>query len=345
MFVGRPKWGRINFRSMEFTFKLDESSSQTKLQQLIHAINEAISSGVLNEGDFLPSVNKLSRESGLSRDTVFKAYTTLKQRSVISSTPTKGYFVSHESFKVMMLLDDFSAFKEQLYTSFRTILPENYTVDLLFHHYNADVFEQLVLNSLGRYSMYVVMNIQNDRIEKVVRKIDPNKLLILDMGKPAHHEIAYIVQDFEQAFYNCLQQGLERITAYDEFNLVFPESTPHPRVAINTFKDFCQENALKHAVISRIKNKSIERGQAYLVIKEDDLVYIIKACKRQGLVLGKDVGLISYNDSPMKEIVGNGITVISVDFEEMGRKAAHFVGNKQKVFETLPPKLIWRDSL
>ncbi|WP_299580648.1 GntR family transcriptional regulator [uncultured Sunxiuqinia sp.] len=330
---------------MEFTFKLDESSSQTKMQQLIHAINEAISSGVLNEGDFLPSVNKLSRESGLSRDTVFKAYTTLKQRSVISSTPTKGYFVSHESFKVMVLLDDFSAFKEQLYTSFRTILPENYTVDLLFHHYNPDVFEQLILNSLGRYSMYVVMNIQNDRIEKVVRKIDPNKLLILDMGKPADREIAYIVQDFEQAFYNCLQQGLERIATYDEFNMVFPESTPHPRVAIDTFKGFCQENKLKHAVISRIKNKSIERGQAYLVIKEDDLVYIIKSCKRQGLVLGKDVGLISYNDSPMKEIVGNGITVISVDFEEMGRKAAHFVGNKQKVFETLPPKLIWRDSL
>ncbi|MGQ7870343.1 GntR family transcriptional regulator [Sunxiuqinia sp. sy24] len=330
---------------MEFTFKLDKSSSQTKLQQLIHAINEAISSGVLNEGDFLPSVNKLSRESGLSRDTVFKAYTTLKQRSVISSTPTKGYFVSHESFKVMVLLDDFSAFKEQLYSSFRMALPENYTVDLLFHHYNQDVFEQLILNSLGRYSMYVVMNIQNERIEKVVRKIDPNKLLILDMGKPANQEMAYIVQDFEQAFYNCLEQGLDRISNYEEFNLVFPESTPHPQITIDTFQRFCGEKQLKHAVIPRIKNKSIERGQAYLVIKEDDLVYIIKSCKRQGLKLGEDVGLISYNDSPMKEIVGNGMTVISIDFEEMGQKAAHFVESKHKVFETLPPKLILRGSL
>lgn len=332
-------------QTMDFKFQLDGSSSQTKLQQLIHAINEAIGSGTLKEGDFLPSVNKLSKESGLSRDTVFKAYSALKQRSVISSTPTKGYFVSNESFKVMMLLDDFSAFKEQLYSSFRSNLPENYSVDLLFHHYNADVFEQLVLNSLGRYSMYVVMNINNGRIEEVVKKIDPNKLLILDMGMPETEDIAYIKQDFDQAFKECLKDGLELIRKYDEFNLVFPESTPHPHVTVNSFKQFCTRNKITHSIIRKIKNKAISERQAYLVIKEDDLVHIIKACKKQGLKLGEDVGLISYNDSPMKGIVGSGITVISVDFEEMGRKAAQFIKSKQKAYEVIPTRLIKRGSL
>ena len=251
---------------MEFKFKLDESSSQTKLQQLIHAVNEAISNGTLKEGDFLPSVNKLSQRSGLSRDTIFKAYTTLKQRSIIASTPTKGYFVSNESFKVMMLLDDFSAFKEQLYGSFRSTLPENYSVDLLFHHYNAGVFEQLILNSLGRYSMYVVMNIHNERMEPVLKKIDANKLLILDMGKPESADVAYIVQDFEQAFYGCLEEGSERIAKYDEFNLVFPESTPHPKITIGVFNRFCEQHQFKHELVSTIKGKSIEKGQAYLVL-------------------------------------------------------------------------------
>jgi DNA-binding transcriptional regulator YhcF (GntR family) len=330
---------------MEFTFKPDELSSQTKLQQLIHAINEAISNGTLTEGDFLPSVNKLSRNSGLSRDTIFKAYTTLKQRSVIASTPTKGYFVSNESFKVMMLLDDFSAFKEQLYGSFRSALPENYSVDLLFHHYNAAVFEQLILNSLGRYSMYVVMNIRNERMDPVLKKIDPNKLLILDMGKPDSADIAYIVQDFEQAFLNCLEEGSDRIANYKEFNLVFPESTPHPKITIDVFNRFCEQHQFKHALIPKIKNKSIEPGQAYLVIKDEDLVHIIKECKMKGLKPGEDVGIISYNDSPMKEIVGNGITVISVDFEAMGKQVAGFVESKQKIFETLPSRLIWRASL
>ena len=330
---------------MDFQFKFDESSSQTKFQQLIHAINEAISNGALKEGDFLPSVNKMSRESGLSRDTIFKAYTALKQRSVISSTPTKGYFVSNESFKVMMLLDDFSAFKEQLYSSFRTNLPENYSVDLLFHHYNQDIFEQLILNSLGRYSMYVIMNINNDRVEEVVKKIDPNKLLILDMGTPDSADIAYVNQDFANAFSQCLTDGLGLIQKYNEFNLVFPKSTPHPQITIDSFNDFCSENKIQHSHIERLKDQSIKKGQAYLVIKEDDLVHIIKTCKRQGLKLGEDVGLISYNDTPMKEVVGEGVTVISVDFEEMGKKAAQFVDNKEKLFETLPPRLIVRGSL
>jgi len=60
-----------------------------------------------------------------------------------------------------MLLDDFSAFKEQLYQSFRQHLPETYSVDLLFHHYNREVFEQLIQNSIGRYNVYIIMNIHH----------------------------------------------------------------------------------------------------------------------------------------------------------------------------------------
>ena len=330
---------------MSFNFNLDKTSAQTKMQQLIHAINEAISNGILKEGDFLPSVNQLSKQSGLSRDTIFKAYTVLKQRSILSSTPTKGYFVNSVSFKVMMLLDDFSAFKEQLYTSFRTNLPENYAVDLLFHHYNPDVFNQLILNSLGRYSMYIVMNINNKRIENVVKKIDPNKLLILDMGVPDSPDIAFLTQDFTFGVLDCLKEGLSKIRKYRELNLVFPETTPHPKEFISSFTYFCVANNLKHTLIRKIRNYPVEAGHAFLVIKEDDLVYIIKQCRQKGLKPGTDVGLISYNDTPMKEIVGTGITTISVDFNEMGQKAARFIEGKEKIFEVLAPKLIIRKSL
>lgn len=330
---------------MSFNFKIDGTSSQTKLQQLIHAINEAISNGILKEADFLPSVNQLSRQSGLSRDTIFKAYSLLKQRSIISSTPTKGYFVNSLSFKVMVLLDDFSAFKEQLYNSFRSNLPGNYTVDLLFHHYNADVFDQLILNSLGRYSMYVLMNINNQRIENVVKKIDPNKLLIIDMGTPDNPDMAYITQDFTLGVLDCLREGLHLIKKYNEFHLVFPDTLSHPKEFIHSFSYFCSSNKLKHSLIRKIENHPVEAGQAFLVIKEDDLVYIIKQCRKKGLEPGKDVGLISYNDTPMKEIVGSGITTISVNFGEMGLKAARFVESKEKVFELLAPKLTVRGSL
>lgn len=329
----------------KFDFKLDEGSSQTKLQQLIHAVSEAINLGILKEGDFLPSVNQLNKDAGISRDTIFKAYSILKQRSIISSTPTKGYFVTSESYKVFVLLDDFSGFKEQLYKSFRANLPDNYTVDLLFHHYNPEVFNQLILNSLGRYSVYIVMNIDNKNLEEVVRKIDPKKLLILDMGSDPKKEISYLTQDFNQAVYDCLNSGLELIRKYQEFILVFPQNTPHPVETIDAFNRFCETNHLNHTVLDQIENREVQPGQAYLVIKDSDLVKIVKDCKKNGYKIGSEVGIVSYNDSPMKEIVGAGITVISTDFVRMGKDCANFIVSKEKLTEVIPTNLIVRGSL
>lgn len=329
----------------KFTFAYDESSTQTKLQQLIHAVTEAINVGVLKEGDFLPSVNQLNRESGLSRDTVFKAYSILKQRSIIASTPTKGYFVASESYRVFILLDDFSAFKEQLYKAIRRNLPDNYSVDLLFHHYNPEIFNQLIQNSLGRYSIYVVMNIDNKGLEDVVRKIDPKKLLILDMGTDPKNEISSLTQDFNQAVYDCLRDGLNLIKKYQEFILVFPHNTPHPSETIEAFNRFCKQNQIRHAVLENIDDREVQPNQVYLVIKDSDLVKIVRDCKKHNYQLGSDVGIISYNDSPMKEIVGSGITVISTDFIRMGQECARFILSRERVNQIIPTQLILRGSL
>lgn len=329
----------------KFVFKFDGSSSQTKLQQLIHAVTEAIHLGVLKDGDFLPSVNQLNRDSGISRDTIFKAYSILKQRSIISSTPTKGYFVTSEAYRVFILLDDFSAFKEQLYKSIRSALPDTYSVDLLFHHYNHEVFNQLILNSMGRYSMYVVMNIDNKKVEDVLRKIDPKKLLILDMGYDENSQIASLTQNFNEAVYRCLYSGLDLIRKYSEFILIFPKNTPHPGETISAFNKFCTDHKLKHTVLENIDDREVQPGQVYLVIKDPDLVKVVKDCKKNNYQIGKDVGIISYNDTPMKEIVGSGITVISTDFVKMGKDCANFILTKEFVNEVIPTQLIIRSSL
>ena len=328
-----------------FTFRFDETSSLTKLQQVIHSVTEAISLGILKEGNIMPSINQMNRESGISRDTIFKAYSILKKRSIIASTPTKGYFVASESFRVFVLLDDFSAFKEQLYQSFRANLPDNYSVDLLFHHYNPEVFNQLILNSLGRYSMYIVMNIDHKNVEEVVRKIDTQKLLILDMGFDPKHEISCLTQDFNQAVYDCLNSGLSLIHKYQELILVFPTNTPHPVETISAFKRFCIDNQLNHTILDQIENREVQAGQAYLVIKDSDLVKIVKDCRKNGYQIGSQVGILSYNDSPMKEIVGSGITVISTDFVRMGRECAKFIVTHEKVNQVIPTHLIIRGSL
>jgi len=190
-----------------------------------------------------------------------------------------------------------------------------------------------------------VMNIDNKSMEDVVRKIDPKKLLILDMGFDPKNEVSSLTQDFNQAVYDCLSSGLELIQKYQEFILVFPKNTPHPNETIGAFNRFCSYHQLKNAVLENIDDREVQPGQAYLVIKDSDLVKIVKDCKKNAYKIGIEVGIISYNDTPMKEIVGSGITVISTDFVRMGKDCANFIVNKEKINEVMPTQLIIRGSL
>ena len=41
--------------------------------------------------------------------------------------------------------------------------------------------------------------------------------------------------------------------------------------------------------------------------------------------LGKDIGILSYDETPLKEILAGGISVISTDFRKMGETAAEMI--------------------
>ncbi len=325
--------------------RIEFTKEGTKLRQLIDTLTVAIGQGQFKIGDSLPSINLLSKENTVSRDTVFKAYTELKRRGLIDSTPTKGYYVNGSVNKVFMLLDTFSPFKDVLYNSFAARLPKGYTIDLLFHHYNLRVFESVINDSLGRYNMYVVMNFDNGKISETLRKIDPGKLLILDWGKYKEENYSYVCQDFDHTLYDCLTAGLPQIRKYDRLVMYLPDSSPHPRSSIRYFKRFCKDHGIECEVTTHINESDVRRGTAYLVVPQKELIEMVKFCRRRKFKLGRDVGLIAYNDMPMYEIIEKGITTISADFERMGRMAAEFVAAKQKVREIVPTRLIVRGTL
>ena len=86
----------------------------------------------LVSGTSLPSINYLSRAYNVSRDTVFKAFSDLRERKLIDSTPGKGYYVTNRQEKIFLLLDEYSPFKNTLYNSFVRKLSTSYKVDLWF---------------------------------------------------------------------------------------------------------------------------------------------------------------------------------------------------------------------
>lgn len=329
----------------DFKFTINNASTILKFQQLIDCVNDAISQNVLRAGDILPSVNQVCNENSLSRDTVFKAYAELKKRGIIESVPNRGYFISQATVKVFLFLDTFKAYKEVLYHSFRDNLPENVAVDLHFHHYNIDVFEKIVKESIGKYTKYIIMNFDHPKVKEITSLIPAQKLLIIDWIANSDNEQSKVYQDFGQPVYNCLSENINLIRKYEKFIYLYPEFTYHPISSIEYFLKFANDFSIHHSVLKDFKKLNIQKGELYLLVSDRTLAKILDQCEQKRLVPGIDVGIISYNETPMKKYVKNGITVLSTDFELMGQKAAEFVATGEKMNFCVPTRLKIRSSL
>lgn len=79
----------------------------------------------------------------------------------------------------------------------------------------------------------------------------------------------------------------------------------------------------------------------YIVIRQTDVVNVIKRSRQNGLKCGVDFGLIAYNDTPAYEVIDEGITALSINWEEMGRKAASFILTGENVQEFCRQKCIF----
>jgi DNA-binding transcriptional regulator YhcF (GntR family) len=328
-----------------FKFTVDKNSNVLIFQQLVDAIVNSISQNQLKSGEMLPSVNQIMGECQVSRDTVFKAYAELKKRGVVESVPNRGYFVVKNITKVFLFLDTFKAYKEVLYGSFLKNLPKNIGVDLHFHHYNIDVFEKIMNDSIGRYSKYIIMNFDHPKVPKIIKKIPDDQLLIIDWKINSEEKQSAVYQNFGESVYNSFKDNIDKILKYSEFTLYYPEFTYHPKITIDYFEKFCTEFRINYHVIYDSEQFVIKKGGLYFLVSDRTLANFLDQCEEKGFEPGREVGVISYNETPMKKYVKNGITVISTNFQLMGQKAAEFVATGNPVRFEVPTTLKLRSSL
>ncbi|RED22542.1 GntR family transcriptional regulator [Flavobacterium cutihirudinis] len=329
----------------KFEFIINHDSDIPKYQQLVNGITNAIAENILQKGDLLPSVNAICKTNQLSRDTVFKAYSILKDQKTIESVPNKGYYVSGETRKVLLVLDTFKAYKEVLYHSFVNNLPDNVITDLQFHHYNIDVFKTIINNSIGKYYKYVVMNFDDEEVAPVLSAISKDKLLLIDWNIKADKTNNYVFQDFGGAFYDALTQATDLFRKYKKLQFVYPDFTNHPKETVDFFEKFCKDFEFPYEIITDAKKFIIEKDVAYISVSDRILGYFLEQCKAKDYEPGKDVGFLSYNETPMKKFIYKGISVVSTDFEELGTKAAAFITHDEDTQCYVPTNLIVRESL
>lgn len=328
--------------------KVEENSSIPKYKQIVASIEEAISNGSLKKGDKLPSLNSVKNEYDLSRDTVLTAFNELKTRGIARSIVGKGYYIASEDIgvvqKIFLMFDELNSFKEDLYKSFLSSLGKNVQVDIFFHHFNQDMFRKLIYDNVGNYSSYVIMPANLQDTEQVINRLPKDKVYILDQTHEALSDYPAIYQNFQKNIFNGLKDGVTLLEKYTKLILVFtPEKQPKG-IKIG-FELFCNEFAIANEVISSIEGRKLEKGDAYLLLDDTSLLKAIKSMKEQNLLLAKDIGIISYNDTLLKEIVSGGITVISTDFEIMGARLAEIILGNEDVQIENPNRLIVRNSL
>ncbi len=70
---------------------------QTRYEQVANKIVTLIQNGALQEGDKIPSIRQLSRELGLSVNTIKEAYWRLEDKNYIAAVPQSGFYVKKQS--------------------------------------------------------------------------------------------------------------------------------------------------------------------------------------------------------------------------------------------------------
>lgn len=312
---------------------VDKWSGVPKYKQIVNSVEKSILDGVLKKGDQLPSLNTIKNEYNLSRDTVLSGFNELKNRGIIHSVVGKGYYVSTEDIevtqKIFLLFDELNSFKEDLYNSFLQNLGSNVQVDIFFHHFNSEVFRKLINDNIGNYSSYVIMPANLKGTEESIRNLPKAKVYILDQ---MHRELSHypgIYQNFKKDIYDGLDNGFSQVKKYKNLILLFSKEK-QPQGLLEGFKLFCKNKCLKSEVISSLENRIPQKGELYLILDDKNLIRIIKKIKEEQLILAQEIGIISYNETMLKEIVVGGITTISTDFNLMGENLAKMVLNNEQ---------------
>ncbi|MGE5520869.1 MAG: GntR family transcriptional regulator [Candidatus Dadabacteria bacterium] len=332
--------------------KINENTKFSKVEQIVNAFVSEIDCGRMENGARLPSINQFSSKNNVGRDTIEKAYNKLKKRGYIASYAGRGYFVLRkktDELRVLLIFNKLSSFKKIIYESLVEVLGPAAKVDLQMHHYDPRVLREIIEANLGKYDYYLIMphffwHSEVEEYKKIIRMVPSHELILIDkdIGQLRSPHKA-VFQDFKSDIYRALQSLSSSIKKYQSVTLVFPPNIHHPKEIIEGTELFCSKKQLPFRMIDRIQNEKLCRGNIYIITEEDDLAILLKYIRTSDLEIGKDIGIISFNETIFKELLD--ITVITTDFQQMGRTAASLILKEECVQVRNPFNVIKRGSL
>jgi len=337
---------------MSHDLRIDHDSEIPKYRQVVDLLVSDIEAGIFKVGQRIPSINETSEELLISRDTVEKAYVHLRKKGILASVRGKGYYVNqinvHKKIKVALILNKLSNYKRSIYYSLSETLGSKASVDVFIYNYSIEQFEEIVNNQMVHYDYFVILpHFKDDEATgvNIIKKIPKKKVLLIDRNLELLKDYPVVYQEYEKDIQTALETGITLIRKYKKINLVFPLNQYYSRNIARGFQIFCQVNQLPFSIIDQLQESDVKREEAFVLISDDDLYRFIKISKNKGWKLGTDVGLVAYNDNPVKELLEDGITTISTNHDVIGRFAAQMIltGDFKRIKS--PFEFIRRNSL
>jgi hypothetical protein len=229
-------------------------------------------------------------------------------------------------------------------------LGDKAAIDFFIYNNNFSLFKKLMQkNKDNGYTHYVIIPHfleGGDNAKDVINEIESGQLILLDKSiSGLNREYGAVYENFEEDIFRTLKKALPQLSNYQTLKIIFPEYTYHAIEILKGFHSFCSEFAFNHKVVQNLQEEPVEEGEAFINLMEDDLVVLLEKIQKTDLKVGRDVGIISYNETPWKRFILDGITTISTDFRKMGEMAADLVLSNSNEHIEVPFALTLRNSL
>lgn len=316
-------------------------------KQLIEHFETEIISGDLKQGESIPSMNELAEHLKISKETVKKTYGILCQRGLLEARQGKGFFVASRSksnrLRILILVDSLSPYRQAFINAFSEKMGKNAEITILLHNQDVELLRFFLDKSLGKFDYYIVTphfsskeQIHAEAIKQLSRI--PNRQLILadNWDRDLQGNYGAVYQDYEHDAVDSLKGALPEIRMYPCFDVFRMSNSLYGGIIQDSIREFCKENSIKVKFHKNISPDDIHDCQLCLFLNsqaDETLFTINRIVEQKKLKIGSDIKIISYNETPICELVLGGLSTISSDFSEMGRMCAEMIkdGNMSKI--------------
>lgn len=169
-----------------FGYGIDKGSPRPIYSQLVTAVIAAIHKGDLNKDQLLPSINTLSKHYAVSRSTIEKTYTELREMGHLGSHHGKGYFVTDRQQglrrRVLFIFNAFNSYQKTIFDMFSKILDTDIVIEMEVYNSDPTRFQQLMQEKKDEYSHYIIIpQFYGDNTEayRLINSLPKHKVVFL----------------------------------------------------------------------------------------------------------------------------------------------------------------------